>query len=187
MGSVGTVETVRLAGHAQLFHQRQAGVRNIEQRILFGRVHGHAVLAGHGRIDELDDNVAAHALDVAVAPLFARERRRRAAAFLGRPFVAAAAGMRFLFVGRTVRNVHAAAVGLPTGDARREILIGVGDAAVVLFLELVFHRVRGGVAAQPEVLDELLALFIGLQPLEGGALFIGDDVRDVLVEPLAVG
>ena len=43
------------------------------------------------------------------------------------------------------------------------MLIRVGDAAIMLFLELVFFRVRRGVAAQPELLDELLALFIGLE------------------------
>ena len=67
------------------------------------------------------------------------------------------------------------------------MLVGVGDAAVVLFLELVFDGVRRGVAAQPELLDELLALVVGLQVLEGGPLLVGDDVGHVLVEPLAVG
>ena len=47
-------------------------------------------------------------------------------------------------------------------------------------------RVRRGVAAQPELLDELFALFVRLQFFEGGALFIGDDVGDILVQPLAV-
>ena len=95
--------------------------------------------------------------------------------------------MVFDFVRRAVRDVDAAAVGLPARDARGVVLVGVGDAAVVLFLELVLDGIGRGVAAQPELLDELLALFVGLQPLEGRALFIGDDVGDVLVQPLAVG
>ncbi len=57
----------------------------------------------------------------------------------------------------------------------------------MLFTEFVFDGVRGGVAAEPEVLDELLALFIGLQTHEGGAFLIGDDVGDVLIQPMAIG
>ena len=67
------------------------------------------------------------------------------------------------------------------------MLVGVGDAAVVLFLEFVFYGVGRGIAAQPELLDELLALFVGVQLLEGCALFVGDDVDDVFVQPLLVG
>ncbi len=67
------------------------------------------------------------------------------------------------------------------------MLVGVRDAAVVLFLELVFLGVGRGIAPQPELLDELLALLVGLQPLEGRSLFVGDDVTDVFVEPLLIG
>ena len=94
--------------------------------------------------------------------------------------------MRFDFVGRAEGDVDAAAVRLPAGDAGGVPLVGVGDAAVVLFLVLVFLRVRRGIAAQPELLDELLALLVGGQALEGLALFVGDDVDDVFVQPLAV-
>ena len=67
------------------------------------------------------------------------------------------------------------------------MLVGVGDAPVVLFLELVLDGIGRGVAAQPELLDELLALFVGLQALEGCLLLVGDDVGDVLVQPLLPG
>ena len=70
--------------------------------------------------------------------------------------------MRFDFVGRAVRDVDAAAIGLPAGDAGSVMLVGVSDAAVVLFLELVLYGVGSGIAAQPELLDELLALFVGV-------------------------
>ena len=56
----------------------------------------------------------------------------------------------------------------------------------MLYLEFIFDRTRRGVAAQPELLDELLAFFIGLETFECGALFIGDDVGNVFVEPLEV-
>ena len=42
----------------------------------------------------------------------------------------------------------------------------------MLFLKLVLYRIGGGIAAQPELLDELLALLIRLQTLERGPLFI---------------
>ena len=51
-------------------------------------------------------------------------------------------GWIFDFVRRAVGNVDAAAVGLPAGDTGSEVLVGVGDAAVVLFLEFVLDGVR---------------------------------------------
>ena len=48
----------------------------IQQGVLLGRVHGHAVLAGHGGVHEFDDDVGADALDLAVAPLLERDRWR---------------------------------------------------------------------------------------------------------------
>ena len=65
--------------------------------------------------------------------------------------------MRFDFVGRAEGDVDAAAIGLPSGDTGGVPLVGVGDAAVVLFLVLVLGGVGRRVAAQPELLDELLA------------------------------
>jgi hypothetical protein len=63
-------------------------------------------------------------------------------------------------VGLAPGDVDVAAIGLPAGLAGSKVLIGVGDAAVVLFAELVLRRIRIGVAAQPEVLDERLALLV---------------------------
>ena len=57
----------------------------------------------------------------------------------------------------------------------------------MLFAELVLFSVRCGVAAQPELLDKLLAFLVGLEARERLALFIGDDVNDFLVEPLLIG
>ena len=66
------------------------------------------------------------------------------------------------------------------------MLIGVGDALVVLVFVFVLDGIRRGVAAQPELLDEIVALFVVAEALEGIALFIGDDVDDVFVQPLLV-
>src|ERR1035438_561416 len=81
---------------------------------------------------------------------------------------------------RTVSDVNAAAVRLPSGDLRREMFVGVGDAAVMFFLE---RRA----ALNPELLDELLALLVGGESLERGALLVGDDVGHILGEPFPIG
>ena len=165
---------------------REAGVGNVQQGVLLRRIHGHAEFARHGGIDEFDDDVGADAFDIAVAPLLERDRWT----FCRRLLPEAAHSCRprsgFDLVRRPVRDVDAAAIRLPSGDTGSVVLVGVSDAAVVLFLELVLDGIGRGIAAQPELLDELLALFVGLQPLEGLALFIGDDVDDVLVQPLLV-
>ena len=94
--------------------------------------------------------------------------------------------MRFDFSRLSVKDVNAAAVRLPTRNTRREALIGVRDTGVMLFFEFVLDSIGSGVAAEPELFDELLALFVGTQTLPCGALFIRNDVSDVLVQPLAI-
>ena len=47
------------------------------------------------------------------------------------------------------------------------MLVGVGDTAIVLFFELVFFGIRGGIAALPEGFDELVALFVVRKLHEG--------------------
>ena len=67
------------------------------------------------------------------------------------------------------------------------MLIGIRDAPVVLFAEFVVGCVRVGISAKPELLDEGVTLFVVAQVLEGLPFLIGNDVRDVLVEPGLVG
>ena len=98
-----------------------------------------------------------------------------AAAFFMVPLLGAAV-MLISFIGRTVLDIDHAAVRLPARNARSKILVGVGDAAVMLFAVFVFFGVGSGIAAQPELLDELLALLIGLKLLECLFLFVADDV-----------
>ena len=66
------------------------------------------------------------------------------------------------------------------------MFVSVGDAAVVLFFEFVLFGVREWVAPQPELLDELFALFVGVQPLESLILLIRNDVDDVFVQPFLI-
>ncbi len=94
--------------------------------------------------------------------------------------------MLIALVRRAKDDINASAIGLPTGNPRCEVIVSVLNAPVVLFLELVFDRVRSGIAPQPELFDELLALLVGLQAFESRALFIRDDVRYVFVQPFLV-
>src|SRR5215469_13058904 len=57
----------------------------------------------------------------------------------------------------------------------------------MLFLEFVLFGIGRRVAAQPEVLDEGFTLFVVVELLKSSALFIGDDITDVFVQPLLVG
>src|SRR5258706_579584 len=111
---------------------------------------------------------------------------KSARTFIVGAVISAGGRMGFDFIGRPVGDVHAAAVRLPRRNARGETLVGVGDAAIVLFAELVLFRIRRRIAAQPELLDELLALFVGGQPAERFPLFVADDVDDLFVQPLLI-
>src|SRR4029450_835655 len=113
----------------------------------------------HGRINEFNNDVGADAFDIALAPCLEGDGGGGAAAFLGRTLVAAAGGVGFFFVWRAVRNIDTAAIGLPAGNTAGELLVRIRDTAVVLFFEFVLDGVWGGVAAQPELLDELLSFF----------------------------
>jgi len=90
--------------------------------------------------------------------------------------------MRVDFIGRTPDDVDMAAIGFPAGDAGGKMFVGVGDAAIVLFLEIVDGGVGIGIVVSPDDFDELLAFFVGAETLEGGTLFGGDDVDQVFVD-----
>jgi hypothetical protein len=87
---------------------------------------------------------------------------------------------------RAEDDVDPAAVGPPAGARRRapEDRVGVIEAAVVLLLEFVPRRSRGGIAVFPERLDEDVPLAVGLELAENLPLVAGDDVNDLFVEPL---
>src|SRR5438046_10765385 len=84
-------------------------------------------------------------------------------------------------------DVDAPPVGFPAGNTRREPLIRIRNARVMLFLEFVVYGIGRGIPAQPELFDELLPLFIRLQGFECGALLVRTDVGYILVEPLPQG
>jgi len=66
------------------------------------------------------------------------------------------------------------------------MLVGVSDALVIFLAILVFVGVGIGIAPPPKLLDKALALIVGLELLEGLPLFIGDDVSDILFQPILV-
>src|SRR5207237_5891337 len=96
---------VGLVREAQLLHQGEAGARDVEHGVLLVGRAGDAVLAGAGRIDELDLDAGADAGQVAVEPDFEGVGRRVAAALVGGALVRAARGVRLLLVRRDVHDV----------------------------------------------------------------------------------
>ena len=166
---------------------RQASARHVQQRVLLGTVERHVIVATLAGVHELDVDVVADALDIPVVPGLKRKGRCLPPALFHGPLIATAGGVRVDAVRLAIGDVHVAAIGLPARLACCEMLVGVGDAAVVLFLELVLGRVGIRIAAQPEVLDEGLTLLIVRQALERLHLLVGDDPAHVLIQPLLVG
>src|SRR5205814_544672 len=109
--------------------------------------------------------------DVAIEPLLKWESGNRAAALFGRPPVAAPGRVRLLFVRRPVDDIDLAAIGLPSRNySVGEVFVGIRNAPIVLFFVFIFDGARSGVAALPELLDEMLALLACSQELECRAL-----------------
>ena len=78
------------------------------------------------------------------------------------------------------------AIRPPARLARGKMLVRIRDARVVLFAVLILRRIRIRIPPQPEVLDELVALFVVAQALERLQLLVGDDPANVLIHPLLV-
>src|SRR5438046_5298794 len=94
--------------------------------------------------------------------------------------------MGFSFVGLAIHDPDPTAIRLPAGNAGSEMLVSIGNALVVFLAKFVFVRVRIGIAAAPELFDKPFALVVGRKFLESFALFFGDDVGDVFLEPIFV-
>src|SRR5579871_528205 len=86
-------------------------------------------------------------------------------------------------VRRPELDVDDSAICFPARHAGCEVFISVREAPVVLLLEFVLLGVGIRIAAQPELLDELLPLGVVRKPMEGLALLVGDDVGDVDLLP----
>ena len=181
------IEAVGSLGGAHLLAQGCAGAGDVQQSILLRAVEGHVVVAAHAGIDKLDVDVLADAFDVAVVPGFKGEGRGLAATLFHGAFIGTAAGMRLNAVRLAVSDIHVPAVGLPTRLAGGKMLVGVGNPPVILFPVFVLRGIGVGVAPLPELLDEVVPLFIVRQTLEGLQLLVGDDPAHILINPLLVG
>ena len=131
---------------------------------------GQVIIAARAGIDELQVDVLTDSFEIAITPILVRIGGGGAAALLLRTIVGAAGGMRLDLVGGAPHDVNAAAIGLPAWNAGSEMLVGISDAAIVLFLVLVFRSVGSGIATQPELLDELVALLVVGKLLESRLL-----------------
>jgi hypothetical protein len=94
--------------------------------------------------------------------------------------------MRIHFVCRTIHDVHAATVRLPPGNAGGKVLVGIGNATVVLFFVFVLFGIGSGVAALPERFNKVVAFFVIGKLFERGSLLVGDDPDHVFVQPLFI-
>lgn len=134
------------------------------------------IVTATGAVDESDGIVVADAIHVAVGPNFDSNR------------ILSALEMRVNLIRRTVDDIDVSTIGLPAGRTGRsaKTLVGESDAAVVFLLELVIRCAGRGIAARPELLDELVAFLVAGELLEGGALGVVNNVDHVLVESLGV-
>ena len=175
-----------LVGQARHLGRGQADLGGVVDGILVLGPQGQAVLPAEAGVHEFDPDLLSQgpAFDIAVPPHFKGKGNRLSAPLLGWAVVSAAGGMPLDLVRRAEGDIDPPPVRLPTRSSRGETLIGKGDAAVVLQLGLVVGRVRSRVTAKPELLDELIALVVGGQALEGFLFFLADDVADVLLHPL---
>ncbi len=119
-------------GKAHLRRHRERRVR-VVPTFLVG-LNRHQIISEPHRIDELDDDIRPHAFDISIPPMFIGKGRRRPSR-----------RMRLDFVRRPVHDVNPAAICF-----RRKphpiVLIGVEDAPVMLFLDLV--RTVSGVGSR---------------------------------------
>ena len=175
-----------LVGHARHLGRGQADLGGVVNGILVLGSQGQAVLPAEAGVHEFDPDLLSQgpAFDIAVPPHFKGKGHRLSASLLGWAVVGAAGGMPLDLVRRAEGDVDPPPVRLPPRPPRGEAFVGKGDAAVVLLLGLVVRGVRIGVPPEPELLDELIALVVGGQTLEGFLLFLADDVADVLLHPL---
>src|SRR5215204_3606341 len=95
--------------------------------------------------------------------------------------------MCFSSVRLTEHDPNTATVAFPSRNTGAEVFVSVGDALVILFLELVFVSIGIRITTAPKFLDEAFALVVRGQFLECLPLFVRDDVSNVFVEPVLVG
>ena len=150
------------ATHAsQLLGQSQSGPRNLEQGILLLRIHCDPVLIGAGSIDELDFDSRPHSFQMAVKPHLEGIGVGSPPTFfelslIGSPLRVLLESVRF-----PEQDIDHPPVGSPALDTGMVFVVGVGNAAIVLFLELVDGGPGVEIPAEPELLDEVVLFLAG--------------------------
>src|ERR1700686_5574943 len=91
--------------------------------------------------------------------------------------------MRFDFVGLALLEIDPPAIGFHPGDARAEMLVRISNPFVIGFAVFILFSVRVRVSTMPKDVNELLALFIGLQLVPRISLLRCND-RFYIVYPL---
>src|SRR5262245_22124711 len=94
--------------------------------------------------------------------------------------------MRFNLIGLAEHYVDAPAICFPPRDTAGVFLVGISDALIIFFTILIRIGIGIGIAPHPELLDELFALLVSRQKVEGLALFIIDDPANIFVNPAFV-
>jgi len=94
--------------------------------------------------------------------------------------------MRFQFIRLAVHDIDPPAVCSPSLDPGGEILVGIGDASVMLFFKGVIRRTGIGIPPGPELLDKAFAFLLVFQVLEYASFFIRNDVDNILIKPFLV-
>src|SRR5262249_35231841 len=143
-----------LIGHAHGFHVGQTGVGHVQQSVFLGPVHGHLVGAATAVVYEFDFDFLSNTFEPAITPDFKRVSFRLPAAFFRGTLIRAAHGVGIDAIGLAVHDVDPTAISAPARHAGGEVLIGIGDAPVVLFFVLVFRSVGCGITATPEIFNE---------------------------------
>src|SRR5262249_48962322 len=82
--------------------------------------------------------------------------------------------------------IDTATVCFPTRDTGSIVFVGISDTTIIFVAILIFRCIGIGVAAQPELFDKLLSLFIGLELLESITLFFGDNVSNIIIHPTLI-
>jgi hypothetical protein len=156
----------------------------VKKGILFVRTQRQPVFIRKGGIYEFELDVVSKPFNVPVTPSFPRESPGDAASFV-RPSLVGTSGWGSVNLIRSaVNDVDPASVGFPAGLGALVMLVCVSNPSVVLLFEFIAGRARIRIAAAPELFNEVLFLFQRGQVFEDFLLFVGDDVNDILLQPL---
>src|SRR5437867_4590602 len=159
----------------------------MQESILLIRIARNAVFTAAGGIDKLKFYAGTDARQVAIEPTLKRIGRGRTSAFVRLALVRATRGMGFDLVRLAPHDIDTAAIGFPPRDAGRIVFVRVGNTLVILLAIFILVSVRIGIAPSPEFLYEPLALVVSLQLLESLSFIIGNDVGNILLQPVFVG